>query len=680
MQLSTAHEAQRAISELSGNILQGRKISCQLAHKPEEASKAVEPAAQSIPPVSHEGSRNALAEQNGSAEAKRKAQTDLARQKMEALKNRNLSLRETSGSGNIVPPAVRPESLPEIPTSGASHENLASVAQVSNYSPTTPHGSYFSPINERQPFSIPGLFMASARPIPFKNTEQPMATSSVAAQETHQATTSIQSPDSTVHSQMLSIPTTSISLSSEKRGLQFTTETLAKSANSASKVHEPRKRQRASDFIDSPPRKVNRTLGQKEDASVIIDVSEEEANDDLEDDADAMDIEQDVNIDPISTQLEHDELETGKQRAIRDLPPLTDFPARKKIPDHLAFMTPPAVQTPGKPKEPDGLKPKLKEIEQMKRRIAELEQRNKAKQTSSRAQTPGTPGHAKSPPRPAETVVEGNERPRSSAGVETPVASVQEHTQAHAKTATPSATKDTQKIIGFGEAMEHHETGKDLAVAVSQTLQLGKDITSEGQQQGQSADYDLEELRPIGVDIDQSKSAQATLVDNKVQLQPVLEPIKEIEDARAETDRLRAAEAAAAAAVRAEEHQRLIVEQRVKALPLANAEVERSRIAESATGEEEQRRRRRTDIESGLPILDAEVERTRQRLQLLRKQMEELEDEVQKGIDGRRILMDELASLSPAPSPTPKASSYEEQTLAPAGKPEITSEIEIQGK
>lgn len=677
MQLSTAHEAQRAISELSGNILHGRKISCQFAHKPEEASKAVEPAAQSIPPISHEGSQDALAEQNGSVEAKRKAQTDLARQKMEALKNRTLSQQETSGSGNIVPPAVRPQSLPEIPPSGAFHENLAPVAQVSNHSPTTPHGSYFSPINERQPFSIPGLFMKSARPISFKNIEQPMATRSAAAQETHQATTSILSPDSTVHPQTLSIPTTSISLSSEKPGLLFTTETLDKYANSASKVNEPRKRQRASDFIDSPPRKVKRTLGQKEDASVIIDVSEEEANDDSEDDADAMDIEQDVNINPISTQLEHDELETGKQRAIRDLPPLTDFPARKKIPDNLAFMTPPAVQTPGKLKEPDGLKPKLKEIEQMKRRIAELEQRNKAKQTSSRAQTPGTPGHVKSSPRPVETLVEGNERPRSSAGVEVPVGSVQEHAQAHAKAATPSATKNTEKIIGLGEAMEHQEIEKDLAVAVSETLQLGKNVTSEGQQQGQSADYDSEELRPIGVDLDRSKSAQATLVDNKVQLQLVEEPIKEIADAQAETDRLRAAEAAAA---RAEEQQRLIADQRVKALALANAEVERDRIAESATGEEDQRRRRRTDIESGLPILDAEVERTRQRLQSLRKQMEELEDEVQKGINGRRILMDELASLSPAPSPTPKASSHEEQSLAPAGKPEITSEKETQGK
>lgn len=659
--------------------MHGRKILCQLALKPEEASKTVEPAAQYITPISHEGSQDALVEQNASVEAKRKAQTDLARQKMEALKSRTVSQREALASGNVIPPAVRPQPLPEVPPSSTFHEQLTSVAQVSNHSPNTPQGSYFSPINERQPFSIPGLFMASARPSSIKNIKQPMVTPSSAPQEIHQATTSIPSIESTVHPQTLSTPTTSITLSSGKPGLMFTTETLDKHANSASKVNEPRKRQRASDFIDSPPRKVNRTLGQKEDVSVIIDVSEEEVTDGSEDDTDAMEMEQDVNINPNSTQLEHDDLGTGKQRAIRDLPPLTDFPARKKIPDNLAFMTPPAVQTPGKLKEADGLKPKLKEIELMKRRIAELEQRNKAKQTSSRAQTPGTPGHARSSPRPIETSLEENEQSKSSAGMEVPAGSVQEQAQAQAKPTTLSAAEITQKITGIGEAMERQETEKDLDMAASETLQLGKNVASEEQQQGQFANHDSEELRPAGEDIDWWKSARAMLLDNKAQLQLAQEPTKEIADAQAETDPLQAVEAAAA---RVYEQQRLIEEQRVKALALANAEVERSRIAESVSEEEDQRRRRRTDIESGLPILDAVVESTRQKLESLRKQMEDLENEVQKGIDGRRILMDELASLSPAPSPTPKVSSHERQGLAetPISKPEITSKDGTQGK
>ncbi len=677
VQLSTHSEAQRAISELAGTRLHDRKISCQMARKPETASKTVEPAAQVVASMSYEGSRDALAEQEANVEAKRKAQTDLARQKIEALKSRTVSQRETPLSSSIVQPAVRPHPLPEIPPTSTLHKSLTSGAHVSNHLQATAHGSYFSPTNDRQPFSIPGLFMASARSASTTDIEQPMAIPPAASRESSQPDPTVLSTDNTMHSQTLLTQSTSTSRTNGKPGSIFTSETLGKLGNSASRVNEPRKRQKASDFIDSPPRKANRTLEPKENVSVIIDVSEEEVNEGSEDEVEAMDIEQNLQIDTHLRQLEHDDLENGKQRTILDLPPLTGFSVTKKVSDNSAFMTPPAVQTPGKAKEPEGLKTKEKEIELMKRRIAELELRNKAKQTSSRAQTPGTPGHARSSPRPVETSVGGNELPTSSVDMKVSAESVQERAQTKAKPIAVSGPEITQKIIGLEETTELQEEEKDLVTAASKILHPFQKAASEEEQLGKSINHISEELEPARMEIDQSEAAQVANWENKAPLQLVEQQAKEIANAQAEADRLQVTESAA----RAEEQQSQLTEQRVNNLGLANAEFERSRSAESVTTDD-QRRRRRTEIEFGLPMLDAEVERTKQRLQSLRKQMEDLESEVQKGIEGRRILMDELVNLSPALSPAPRASSQERHGLAErlVEKPQTTNKDEIQGK
>lgn len=661
VQLSTSSESQRAMSELSGKIVGNRKISVQMTKEAKPALKNVEAAAQAGILSTDEDSQDNLAVQSTSTEAKRKAQTDLARQKMEALKSRTVSQRQTSISNSLAPPIIQPHPLPQIPPSSVLHVNSASQAQASNPTQTTPHGSYFSPSNERQAFSIPGLFMAPARPSCTVEKEQPIIHPLTAHQGNAQVTTSILSSDTMVYAQALPSQSTAVDASNNKRNLVLTAEALEKPASSASRVNEPRKRQRASDFIDSPPMRPKRTLGQKEDISVIIDVSEDEV-DDSETEADAMDIEQDTNINSNLRQLQHEGMETGKQRAIRDLPPLTDFPARKKLSDSSAFNTPPAVQTPGKLKEQEGLKTKEKEIELMKRRIAELEQRTKAKQTSSRAQTPGTPGHATSPQRPIETRVEENEQLSSSVMLAEPI-----REQLQADALTLPAPKTTRDIIGEEERAIEVENQIGRFPAAPETLQTVKRVISEEDQQEQPPSAHLKELEPIRTNIDQSQVAQITTIEERQQSQLCQPHTKETTQSPAQTNRLPAPELVDME----REQQRLIPEQRVENLAHSNTDPERSRSVEAETSEE-QGRRRRAEIKFGLPILDAEVERTKQRLQELRKQMEDLESEVQKGLKGRRSLVEELVSLSPASSPTLKASSYKRQESAdkPGNKPQ----------
>ena len=83
----------------------------------------------------------------------------------------------------------------------------------------------------------------------------------------------------------------------------------------------------------------------------------------------------------------------------------------------------------------------------------------------------------------------------------------------------------------------------------------------------------------------------------------------------------------------------------------ARLDAERQHAQELAVQvERQQRLERRAAIEAGLPILDAEVEKTEQKLLLLRRQVEDLELELERGIKGRRDLVEELQGLRTPPN------------------------------
>ena len=633
------------------------------------------PGSKSVASVRNQGSRETSTEQNASIEAKRKAQTDLARQKMEALKNRNASQQVINHIGTLAPP---PHPLPAIPPPSVSDESSIPRTQLHSPLRSTPHASYFSPTSELQPFNIPGLFMASARSSSVISNEQPMSGASHTTNHQNvQATVGFTSADTLGDAQVTLPQPEANHISGGEPSSIFPTETLDSPLRSTSKFNEPRKRPQASDFIDSPPRQAKRRLGQKDDMSVIIDVSEDEVSDDSDAGGDAMDFELDLGYNLISKDLPRHDSRTGKQKTIGDLPPLTDFPTRKKLPDSSALATPPAAQSPGNIKEQEGLRTKVKEIELMKRRIAELELRNKVKQTSSRAQSPGTPANGKSLPKLAEPPSVVNEEPNFEVIIRVPIESAQ--AQAQAKTHEPALVNAESQNNGVGPEGNLQKRGKEsnLITAASAILEAVDKVVSEEKQQGQPLNHHSEAHMLAPVEIIPSQPDQATATPEKQQGQTIENQVQGSAEIQVKTDQLRTTESG-----NRQDEEPPNAETSVVPLESVGADASHYHDTAAMIADEERRRRRRAEIESGLPVLDASVERTRQKLEELRKQMEYLQNEVQEGIEGRRMLVNELVGLSPAPSPTPKALPRQKPNPIDESvdKPQITDKGKRQGK
>lgn len=147
----------------------------------------------------------------------------------------------------------------------------------------------------------------------------------------------------------------------------------------------PRKRPVASDFDSNTPTNTTykRPFGHnRNDQRLVIDVSEEES------DNESVEMEIDDQVGGVSAQ--------GIQAAnplrpgLRDLPPLSDFAPKKSYPaPSSALSTPPSLQGAQRTStRPEDLKRKEIEIQEMRRKIAEAEQRKKAKLIASGSQTP----------------------------------------------------------------------------------------------------------------------------------------------------------------------------------------------------------------------------------------------------------------------------------------------------
>ena len=488
--------------------------------------------------------------QDADMEAKKRAQTELARQKMEALMNRgtgqSVEPRKPNKQALAVGlqshplesmPQVLPKSQADIPVTTEFHpptlpQGLSPVPSV----PWTAANDLsksrtFGTVPPTPSSGIPGLFMTTSTAFSLSSSDESMPrvreqmnaealplqilsmTGSTPSQQT--------APADLFHSDGISPKLTHV-------------EPKATSSTVTNDPENTRKRAKAADFIEAPAAKFRKTFGS---SRLIIEVSEDEANETSDVDADdhLMDLEKDARAGQNKTTPEVS-IAIPKQKAIRNLAPLSDIPSAKKPMLGSGVDTPPAVQTPGKGKEQEDLRRKEEQIELMNRKIAEMEQRRKAKQTASRAHTPGTPALLGNPPSPETSLAE--------------------------------ASKQSQ--------------------AVTDVVRMIDENTGEPE-------------------------AQKT--------------------------RLAAAEASMT--------EKLNIEQEARLAEVAKAEHERIAGANAAAlAELNQRRRRRAEIESGLPKLDAEVERTKTKLDILKKQMEELESELQIGLHGRKTLMQELEHLS----------------------------------
>ena len=588
--------------------------------------------------------------QDPEVEAKRKAQTDLARQKIEELKR-----RETIQQESQTPKSPDGDYQNQGSLAGLQQaSSITGPAIVPQSSIPSRQGSYFSPVTQKPPFSIPGLFMTSdtSQSIPQSIASQAVAT----AQQRHVYTAlgpeapslisqgSGEQSKSSMASQAPSIPSlTAITGASTAPAINSTPPAI------------PRKRQKAADFIDSPSTRIKRPLGQQEDSSVIIDISEDDSSSVSDDDD--LNMEQAEYPPAPSKKSNNGQTGSGKQKSIGDLPPLSDLPSRKKS----MVMTPPAPQTPGQTKDPKQLKSKEMEIELMRRKIAELEQRNHAKRNISRAQSPGTSSQVPVSSPVGEQSQSTNDPTKALVGVVKAKAGTEEFdsTRQSSSTSTEATEPTTQELL----IAEQHLSDVDLARAESENS-VAVDTVLASEQDRQLQEEALQaSRREEGVsrarepvrDQDSNDQDVEHIRSKSIEQQGSQGPIEVAQDI--ETSEVGTKE-------------ERILRQQGERLELQEAN-QRRQQAEQQRLLDEQQRLRRAEIEAGLPILDATVERTKQRIESLRKEMTELEKEIQKGVEGRKSLMDELHDLSQAVG-TPQS------VIDQIGKPPSSLPIENQ--
>ncbi|EGC47234.1 conserved hypothetical protein [Histoplasma capsulatum var. duboisii H88] len=266
------------------------------------------------------------------AKEKNKAQTELARQRMQQLKQQGLGRNQTQSA--IEAPVVD-QQLPLSSSLVRSSQNSTPPSQ-----PSKPPLSLNHPLPSRPPVPnpsstarIPGLFMTSSEPL-------------------------------------------------RVQGLSISNKNSVPSTEPPStKIRAPRKRPRASDFTDEPdlaPQKTQEKRVASTQHKVIIDISEDEFMYGSDDEA----------SEPKRRAPEPPVVRSGRnsissQLLSRDIPPLSDFPSR----NHSRRSTPPAftAQLRNRGKDPDDLNAELKA---MRQRIAEYEKRKKEKQSASQVGSP----------------------------------------------------------------------------------------------------------------------------------------------------------------------------------------------------------------------------------------------------------------------------------------------------
>ena len=563
--------------------------------------------------------------EDSDVEAKRKAQTDLARQKIEALKLRE-SIQHQARSATSSD-AMRHSQQP--PAKGTP--NIPAESSIPTPRPLpSRQSSYFSPASQKPPFSIPGLFMTSDAPEPV-NSSQPLANEALAVspQRVTYATFDSSQQDLPPHA-AVSAQSPKIGTTSRIPGNSFDRNsdvpaTLAKTTSAS------RKRQKASDFIDSPSTRVKRPLGQQEDTSVIIDISDDEVSNKTSGD-ESSDMDTAGHRDSLSRKSQVITSGNGKEKSVKNLPPLTEFPPRRKP----IIMTPLAAPASGQTGDLKGLKSKEMEIEVINRKIAELEQRIaiKAKQTTSRTQSPGTSSRVTISPSPGETSHQINGAPNvplsvsNSRNSDVARVGIQESFIALARGNDSAAAEQLNAEQQLEEVeLAKAEAERSLAAELSQASAADESLTREENLQTSQAEEhssvrereqqlkDEEQKRFQGEEqrhLEESQGQQAREEETKkFRQQEVDRDLQEQEQRRAQKAR--------------QEHLQ---------------EQERQRTLE------DQRQARKSEIESGLPLLDAEVERTRKRLVSLRQEIAGLETELQKGLEGRQSLIEELNNLS----------------------------------
>lgn len=558
------------------------------------------------------------------AEAKKRAQTELARQKMEALRNRgNLQRKDQIEKISAVAVAEVLPNPPSPPASLLSSAKPAIPTATATQAASAPHDSLFSPTSGKPLFSLPGLFMSHEPSTSAPNLSHPLTLSMSSAPKTVSATqtvtTTTTAPEPLPHVSSISqlVPS---SPTAPKDIKSIGSPSIAYPSTEI--INSTRKRQKASDFIEPPSTRLKRHLGLSEDKDVVIEVSEDEALDGLADDDADMDIDTDQDIygTPklkwMNAPSSHQKSTTMLERRGSEL--------NKQI-QSFANSTPSLTSTPGSCGELKGLRSKEKEIELMNKKIAELEQRRKAKLAPSRAHTPNAMGTGSSLPKSGKPTLDAVEQ---------------------------SQTVQTSRVMSPAEKQPINPEAPDI-------IAKGLDVTSNkhtflaekeaAQPEEQHAkDLEVEQVRRAEADQQRELKSQEEEVARQraVLEQKRLKESEELQALQIEEEKARAFEAQR---LKDSEQRRLCKIERAKAHAQQQHDLD---VAESF--ERQRKLERRAAIQVGLPVLDAEVEKTKQKISLLKQQINELEGELERGNKGRGELLEELQSLLTPPSASPE--------------------------
>ena len=527
------------------------------------------------------------------AEAKRRAQTDLARQKIEALKLQ----QETRKTINTLQKNQDEETTS---SSAGPPEPISITETVARPTVLSRQSSYFSPVSQKAPFSIPGLFMASE---PLEQTKKPDENTTGFSAASSPKLQEIASTLEDSHSS----PTITTLNNNQENMIRTNNEAQINQSNVSSTAR--RKRQKAADFLDSPSTRVKRPLGQQEDCSVIIDVSDDEManqSDIGSVDAEAKSSWMHASNSPYPSDVAHDE-----QHLTQSLPSLSNIPSNKTGPIGTLLAPSASNQT-------EGLRTKEMEIERMNRKIAMLEQRINAKKTSSRAHTPGTSGSAAISPPPGQPFQDGevdSSNMKIDLNGETTHTSPDQMSLVALETADNIATEQELIDTETAKAEAERSLAEDIVQAsIEERVQQDKSQTAEAFEKPtptediqQSQDLETDEFNRQQTDsskLAQDRNEETGQEDEEIKMQEQGEQYSHKVENRG------------------------------------------SQVNEEQVDPDEQRQLRRLAIESGLPILDATMEKTKEKLDALRKEIDTLELEVRKGVEGRKALVEELESLS----------------------------------
>ena len=560
-------------------------------------------------------------------QAKKKAQTELARRKMEALMNRNSTKTQEMAVSQPVQPSVPTQNvLPTAATITPSHKPSPSIKiPAASQAPPASRSSFFSPTPGRQ-FSLPGLFMplasavATALDYDNKDTATQLKQTSLSTSSSQQfpmeATDEVTLPSAPPITAKIAPAETSIFEAA--RAVSPTNEITEQS----------RKRPKAADFIDPPATRVKRLFGQSGDQSVVIEVSEDEALDNSLDD-----VMVDVDIDQNTREVGQVTMNGSRKN---QQPIVSDAQLQKRgvivtnTQTSTGTITPQVIQIYGK--DSGGLKSKEMEIELMKRRIAEVEQRRRAKQSSSRAQTPNTSKYS-SPPKQSRASSEIVEASGARSGPTSAI--IEDMDQAEGKEDTaPAGEKEPINQERLLAEQLGLDTEHQLADNADQCLRLGSDSNEHQQERPEIAKYPdrgHSESR-------HAESDRTQMVNEK--------PLGDLEERQAMLNEEKRPEGQHTS-------ENLSQSEGVDTQTNLGEEV----LPAGAEARSEQRKQRLAAIKTEVPTLDAEIRSIEEELQQLRYKVNDLETEMHHLAESRRKLVEELQELSLGQDVSPGAPS-----------------------